>query len=51
MILPGLNSASLISIGQLCDDQYDVNLNKKIIKAVKDKEIILEETKYHTDGL
>ena len=51
MILPGLNSASLISIGQLCDNEYDVHLNKKIIIAVKDKEIILEGTRNYTDGL
>ena len=29
MILPGLKSASLISIGQLCDNECDVLPNKK----------------------
>ena len=51
MILPGLKSASLISIGQLCDDNYDVFLNKKNLLAVKNKEIILEGTWNYTDGL
>ena len=28
-ILPGLQSSSLISLGQLCDDDCDILLNKK----------------------
>ena len=51
MILPGLNSASFLSISQLCDDGCNIYLNKKIIIAVKDKEIILEGTRSYTDGL
>ena len=51
MILLGLNSASLISIDQLCDDECNIYLNKKTLIAVKDKEIILEGTRNHTDGL
>ena len=51
MILPGLNSASLVSIGQLCDDECDVYLNKKILIAVKDKVIKLDGTRNYTDGL
>ena len=35
MILPGLKSASLISIGQLYDDDCDVLLNKKTLIAIK----------------
>ena len=50
-ILPLLNSASLILINQLCDDECNVYLNKKILIAVKDKEIILEGTINYTDGL
>ena len=35
MILPQLKSASLISIGQLCDDNCDVLLNKTKLIAIK----------------
>ena len=50
MLLPGLTSVSLISIGQLCDDGCDV-FKKKLLIAVKEKEIVLEGTKNVTDGL
>ena len=43
-ILPGLSSASLISSGQLCDNDCKVFLDKKKLIAVKDDEIILEGT-------
>ena len=51
MILPGLKSASLILIGQLCDDNCDVFLNKNTLLVVKDKEVILEGTRNQADGL
>ena len=51
MILPGLKSASLISIGQLCDDDCDVYLNNKILLAVKDNEVIMEGKRNLNDGL
>ena len=35
MILPGLKSASLISIGQLCDDGCNVLLNNRKLYAMK----------------
>ena len=35
MDLPGLQSASLISIGQLCDDNCRVVLNNKKLVAIK----------------
>ena len=35
MILPGLKSASLISLGQLCDDNCNLLLNKRQIFAIK----------------
>ena len=37
MILPNLKSASLISIGQLCDDNCNVILNKRRLIAIKIK--------------
>ena len=35
MTLPHLKSVSLISIGQLCDDNCDVLLNKSHLIAIK----------------
>ena len=49
MVLPGLQSASLISIGQLCDDNCDVFLNNHTLLAVKEKEVILEGTRNQND--
>ena len=51
MILPGLKSASLISIGQLCDDGCNVLLNDKKLYALKNKEIIIEGDRKFSDGL
>ena len=51
MILPGFKSASLISISQLCDDNCNVYLNKQILIAVKEGEIIIEGKRNKTDGL
>ena len=51
MILPGLKSASLVSIGQLCDDDCDVLLNKKKLIAIKNKKIVLQGTRNYSDGL
>ena len=48
MILPGLHSALLISIGQLCDDECTVVLNNKSLIAIKGDNIVqhlLEEKK------
>ena len=51
MILPQLKSASLISIGQLCDDDCEVHMNRTKLVAVKNDEIILEGTRNYADGL
>ena len=50
-ILPGLSSASLVSLGKLCDDDCKVFLDKKNLIAVKDDEIILEGKRNKYDGL
>ena len=42
-------SASLISIGQWCDGNCDVYLNKQILTVVKKREIILEGKRNKTD--
>ena len=51
MILPGLKSASLISIGQLCDDGCNVLLNDRKLYALKNKEIVIEGDRNPSDGL
>ena len=51
MILPQLKSASLISIGQLCDDECDVLLNKQHLIAIKDKKVILTGVRNPYDKL
>jgi hypothetical protein len=51
MILPQLKSASLISIGQLCDDNCDVLLNKHHLVAIKDKQVILTGVRNPYDKL
>ena len=40
MILPKLTSSSLISLGQLCDDNCDILLNKNKMCAIKNNKII-----------
>ena len=35
LVLPQLKSSSLISLGQLCDDGYKVDLDKKALKVLK----------------
>ena len=51
MILPKLTSASLISLGQLCDDNCDIILNKNEMCAYKNNKIILKGYRNHKDGL
>ena len=51
MILPGLKSASLVSIGQLCDDGVNVVFNKTKLVAIKNNKIILQGTRNLSDGL
>ena len=50
-ILPKLNSASLISLGQLCDDDCKVELTKRKLVATKNKKIVLEGHRNPFDGL
>ena len=50
-ILPKLQSASLVSLGQLCDDDCEVNLNKKFLHVIKGKKEIIKGYRNSTDGL
>ena len=50
-IVPGLKSASLISLSQLCDDGCDVLLNDKNLYAVKDKQLVLQGFRNKHDKL
>ena len=50
-ILPCLKSSSLISLGQLCDDDCKILLDKKSLFVVKDKELIMEGYRNIHDSL
>ena len=50
-ILPQLGSASLISLGQLCDDDCNITLTKHKLVARKANEVILEGYRNFRDGL
>ena len=51
LILSNLKSSSLISMGQLCDDGCAVVLLKDKLVVIKEKKIILQGTRNHTDDL
>ena len=50
-VLPNLKSASLLSMGQLCDDDCIVTLDKSKMTVEKNNKIILEGTRNINDGL
>ena len=50
-ILPKLTNCSLLSIGQLCDDNCWGLFNKKDLLLFKKKKIILRGKRNHNDGL
>ena len=51
MILPHLKSTLLISIGQLCNDNCNVLLNKSCLIAIQNNKIILEGIRNSYDNL
>ena len=51
MIFPGLESASLVSLGQLADDNCDIVLTNNQLLTIKDKKIILTGTRNKNDCL
>ena len=50
-ILPNLRSASLLSMGQLCDDNCVVTLDKQNMFVTKNNEIVLRGKRNKFDGL
>ena len=50
-VLDNLHSASLVSVGQLCDDDCKVQFSKEHVKVYKNKEVILTGNRNAEDGL
>ena len=50
-VLPGLKSSSLVSLGQLCDDECKIMLTKDHLFAAKNNQVILHGTRNQDDGL
>ena len=50
-ILPKLQSASLVSLGQLCDDNCKIELDKNTIKVFKNNSKLLQGPRNRQDGL
>ena len=51
MVLPQLHSSSLVSLGQLCDDNCLVLLSATKLYTFKNGKVILTGDRSHTDGL
>ena len=51
MILPNLRSASLISMGQLCDDGCDVHFNEHALVVMKNKKVVMRGIRNRRDNL
>ena len=51
IVLPQLKSASLISLGQLCDNKCTILLDKKKISVYKDNKVIINGYRNPIDGL
>ena len=51
IVLPNLQSSSLISLGQLCDDNCVVTLDKKNLQVKKNNKVIMNGIRNKNDGL
>ena len=49
--LPALKISSLISLGQLCDENCVILLNKEKMYAIKENEVLLQGKRNLIDGL
>ena len=50
-IVPQLKSASLLSVGTLCDDNCTVHFDKHKVDIIKNNEIIMQGRRNNKDGL
>ena len=50
-VFPQLRSASLLSVGQLCNDNCEVKFTKDYVKVFKNNEIIISGLRNQKDGL
>ena len=50
-VLPHLKSASLLSMGQLCDDDCNVILNKEKMTVIKNNRVVMQGKRNKQDGL
>ena len=50
-LLQDLKDTNLISLGQLCDDDCHILLTKKKLYVCKNKHILLQGYRNHSDGL
>ena len=50
-VLPNLHSSSLISLGQLCDDNCKVTLDKKELNVYKENTVVMRGFRNTKDGL
>ena len=50
-VLPGMTNESLISIGQLCDDDCIAIFSKNDLNIFKNKKLVLQGKRNKTDGL
>ena len=50
-IVPGLKSASLLSVGTICDDNCTVHFDKSKVNIIKNNEIIIQGKRNEKDGL
>ena len=50
-VIPGLKSASLISLGQIVDDGCTILLDEKTLLAFKNKQLVMQGNRNNKDGL
>ena len=51
LVLPALKSLLLISLGQLYDDNCKIELDKRELKVLKNKQLMLKGNRNYQDGL
>ena len=51
VVLPNLTSSSLISLGQLCDDGCNINLDKDRMNIYKNNKLMIQGSRNKADGL